>query len=262
MIKLAFTTYMLPQFLSFDESLTLAKVSGCAGIDFRTGHMYAHGVELERTLDERKVMRRKLEDHYLEVASLNTGYKFDSKIAEERRDNIEGAKKTCQLAADLGCDKVRVFGNDITYDNAQDCVAAVADAIGEIAGYASGLGVNVMLEMHGQFNYWGYVLDVMRQVNQPNVGILYNCDLRDLVNGSCIETFRRVEDHVMHIHMKDVTTGYPYVQLFEELLRIDYTGYLSAELKETSDPTRVMQLHNVAVRQMLEVARRNIALMG
>jgi sugar phosphate isomerase/epimerase len=257
---------MMAQHLNFDESIALAKASGCAGIDFRTGspppYTFDHGVELERTAEERKQMRRKLEDNYLEIASLNTDYRFESLDLTERQRNIDKAKLECELAHDLGCSRIRVFGNAIRTEDARDCVAYVAKSLAEVADHAAPLGVTVMLEMHGQFNYWGYALEAMRLADRPNVGILYNCDARDLLNGSCIETFKRVEKYVRHIHMHDLSGPYPYVELFEELIRIGYDGYLSAEIKETPDPTRVMVLHNIGVRALIEIARRNVKMHG
>ena len=237
-MKLGFTTYQLPQNLNFEESIRLAKKTGCAGIDFRTGNVYKHGVEVSLSPEERRQMRRMLEDNYLELASINSEYSFDN-------------------PSDFGSRLVRLFGNIIRTDDAHETVKYVSDAIREVCDYAATLNVTCLIEMHGDFNYYGYALEVVHLVDRPNIGILYNCDLRDLLAGSCIDTFKRVEKYVKHIHCKDLDSGYPFTELFEELYRIGYDGYLSAELRETSDPERVLTLHNIAVRSMLEVARRN-----
>ncbi len=259
-MKLGFTTYQLPQNLTFEESIRLAKDTGCAGMDFRTGNVYKHGVEVSLTGEERVRMRRQLEDNYLELASINSEFSFDAEDEKERRKSIEGAKQSCVLAHDFGSTLVRLFGNLIRTPDAHDTVKYVAKAIQEVCDFASPLGVTCMIEMHGDFNYYGYALEVVKLVDRPNIGILYNCDLRDLVGGSCLATFKRVEKYVRHIHCKDLDSGFPFVELFEELYRIGYDGYLSAEIRETSDPTRVLTLHNIAVRAMLEIARRNVML--
>jgi sugar phosphate isomerase/epimerase len=82
------------------------------------------------------------------------------------------------------------------------------------------------------------------------------------VGGSCIETFRRVKDYVVHVHMHDLHTGFPYIELFEELVKLNYSGYLSAEIGATEDPTRVMTLHNIAIKALVEIARRNVVMHG
>ena len=94
-MKLGFTTYQLPQNLTFEESIRLAKDTGCAGMDFRTGNVYKHGVEVSLTGEERVRMRRQLEDNYLELASINSEFSFDAEDEKERRKSIEGAKQSC-----------------------------------------------------------------------------------------------------------------------------------------------------------------------
>ena len=259
-MKLGFTTYQLPQDLSFEESIKLAKDTGCAGVDFRTGNVYKHGVEVSLDAQQRAKMRRMLEDNYLELASINSEFSFDAPDEEERRKSVEGAKQSCVLAKDFGSSLVRLFGNLIRTPDAHDTVRYVAAAIQEVCDFALPVGVTCMIEMHGDFNYYGYALETVKLVDRPNIGILYNCDLRDLLDGSCLDTFKRVEKYVKHIHCKDLDSGFPFVELFEELYRIGYDGYLSAEIRETSDPTRVLKLHNIAVRAMLEIARRNAAM--
>ena len=258
-MKLGFTTYQLAEKLTFEESIKLAKDSGCAGIDFRTGNVYAHGVETSLTKEERIKMRRKLEDNYLELASINSEFSFDYDEEDRRRASIEGAKKSCELCHDLGGSLVRLFGNLIRTDDAHVTVKRVAAAIQEVCDFAAPLGVTCMIEMHGDFNYYGYALEVVKLVNRDNMGILYNCDKRDVIGGSCLSVFKRVEKYVRHIHLKDLDLNYPYVELFEELYRIGYDGYLSAEIRSSSDPTRVLTLNNIAVRAMLETARRDAA---
>ena len=247
---------MIGKGLDLDQCIDLAVKSGCAGIEFRTGGIFEHGVETSLTEDERKAMRRKFEDHYLEVACLNTKHWFHFTDEAERRQNIEDAKNEAKLAYDLGCKKIRVFGNIIPEGvNAQECVAYVSAAVAEVADYALPYGVEVLLEMHGQFNYWGYTLDALALANRPNLGILYNCDKRDLVGGNMRETFSRVKKYVRHVHMHELCDIYPYHQLFEELVDMGYDGYVSAEVKATSDPVRVLSLHNRAINLYIEIAK-------
>ena len=58
--------------------------------------------------------------------------------------------------------------------------------------------------------------------------------------------------------MKDLDRDYPYLQLIEELVKMDYQGYLSAEIGESSDPIRVLKLHNIAVKALIELAKERI----
>ncbi len=258
-MKLSFTSVSIGKDLTFEQCLALAKDSGCAGLEFRTGNVFPHGIEVSLSKEERKTRRRQVEDQYLEVACLNSQYELHNPEAAERRKIVDGVAATAELAADLGCRMVRVFGNNVPAGvNAQDCVAYVAETLGQMADKAAPLGVTILLEMHGQFNYWGYTLPAVQAAGRANAAVLYNCDNRDLVSGNARETFLRVKPYVKHIHMHDVGREYPYLQLFEELVRMDYQGYLSAEIDGSSDPTRVMKLHNTAVRALIDLARLRV----
>ena len=258
-MKLSYTTYLIGAGLSFDESVGLALSTGCAGIEFRTGNIFPHGVETSLTPEQRREKRRAIEDKYLEVSCLNSQFELHYADAAQRRAAVEGIGEMAGLAADLGCPSVRVFGNMIPEGvNAQDCVKYVGEALGEAARLAAPYGVDILLEMHGQYNYWGYALPAIKYAGMPNTGILYNCDNRDLVGGSIRETFSRVKRYVRHVHMHDFGMGYPYLQLFEELALMDYEGYVSAEINGSSEPARVLGLHNECVRALYDQARLRV----
>jgi sugar phosphate isomerase/epimerase len=258
-MKLSYTTWRIGAELDFDKSVELALATGCAGIEFRTGGLFPHGIETSLTAEQRKEKRRLFEDKYLEVSCLNSQFMMHDPDPAERTKIVEGIGQMAELAADLGCPSVRVFGNIIPDGvNAQDCVKYVGETLGKAADIAAPFSVDILIEMHGQFNFWGYTLAALKYANKPNTGILYNCDTRDLVGGSARETFLRVKDFVRHIHMHDLDRSYPYLQLFEELVRMDYDGYVSAEISGSSDPTAVLKLHNICVRTLYDLARLRV----
>lgn len=259
-MKLSFTTLSIARDLDLDNTIEMAKAAGCAGIEFRISQGQKHGVELETTKEQRCIIRRKMEDAYLETVSIATGCMFHFVDEKIRRENIEGAKMAAELAHDLSCKYIRVFGNDIPEDvNAQKCVAYVAEALSEVAGYAAPLGVDVLLEMHGKFNFWGYVIEAVKLTGKANVGILYNCDNRDIVKDSVIETYERIAPFMRHVHMHELDSPiFPYMQLFSLLIRDGYTGYLSAEIAYNPDPKRFMSLYGTLYRKLVQLAGYNV----
>ena len=260
-MKLSYTTYRIGAKLSFDESVDLALATGCAGIEFRTGNIFPHGVEVSLTPGQRKEKRRIIEDKYLEVSCLNSQFELHNPDKAIRGKVVEDIGRMAELAGDLGCPFVRVFGNVIPDGiNAQDCVKYVGEALGAAADIAAQYSVDILLELHGQFNYWGYALPALQYAGKRNTGILYNCDMRDLVGGSMRETFARVKAYVKHVHMHDIVLGYPYMQLLEELAGMKYDGYVSAEIDDSSEPVRVLGLHNACVRAMYDFARMRVGM--
>ena len=259
-MKLAFTTFNVARNLDLGQCIEVAKKSGCAGIEYRIDVNHVHGIELSLTAEQRKTALREHQENYLEVASITTGCKFEYADKGLLRENIERAMRVVDLAADLNCGRIRVFGNDIpSGSDPVSTVAQVGESLSEIADYALPKNVDILLEMHGQFNFWGYALSAVKLANRPNVGINYNCDNRDIVGGSILETFSRVKNYVRHIHAHEFGSQYPYQQLFAILAGMDYQGYISAELdgESASEPQYVMGLYGACFR-----AYRTMALAG
>jgi hypothetical protein len=71
----------------------------------------------------------------------------------------------------------------------------------------------------------------LEAADHPRVGIVYNCDDRDIVGGSVAATWGRVGDLVRHVHMHGFDGVYPYPELFELLMSDGYEGYLSSEIE-------------------------------
>jgi sugar phosphate isomerase/epimerase len=232
-MKLSLLTYSMARTWDLERIIKAAHDFGFAGIELRAEAGHAHGVELERTAAERRAIRDRIEDAYLEVAGVGTSCRYDSPDPAQRRAMIERSKQYIQLAADVGAGMIRVFGNDMPAGvNREDCIAYVAESLHELGEFAEPYGVDVLLEMHGQFNYWGFALPAVQAANHPNVALVYNCDPRDLVAGSVASTYSRVCNWIRHVHMHEFVGPFPYPELFALLKADGYTGYLSSEVEQ------------------------------
>jgi sugar phosphate isomerase/epimerase len=231
-VKLSLLTYNLAREWDLTKLAVVARVNGFAGLEFRAEAGHQHGVELERTADERRAIRDRLEDAYLEAVCIGTGCRYESPDLAQRQAMIDRTKRFVELAHDIGCRRVRVFGNNIPAGvRRDDCVSYVAESLRALGEFASEYGVDVLLEMHGQFNYWGFARTAVDLANHPRVALVYNCDRKDLVAGSVATTYGQVRQHVRHVHLHELTSGFPYPELFA-LLRADgYDGYLSSEVE-------------------------------
>lgn len=259
-MKFSYTTYAIGKDLDFEDCIKLAHAGGCAGIEFRINDLdsdspgHRHGVQLDLQADERMQIRRRMEDEYLEIVQICTGFRFEYADEALRRRHIEGAQMAVDLAADLNAPFIRVFGNNIPKGvNAGDCTRWVGGALSNVADYALQKGIYILLEMHGQFNFWGYALGALDSAKRDNVGILYNCDKRDLVGGSVLPTYERVAAHIRHVHLHNFEDDFPYQELFFLLNRDGYTGYVSAEIQPSQDPLRVMALTGALYRALQKI---------
>jgi len=236
-MKLCLLTYNLARRWDLAQIIEVARLYGFAGVEFRAEAGHAHGVELERTRAERRQIRDRIEDAYLEVAGIGTSARFESPDPAQRQAAIDRTRGYIELAADLGCRRVRVFGNDIPAGVQRDeCVTYVGESLRALGEYAAPHGVDVLLEMHGQFNYWGFARAAVAIADHPRVALVYNCDPRDVVGGSVAATYGQVRPWIRHVHMHEFTGAYPYPELFALLQADGYGGYLASEIG-TEHPT-------------------------
>jgi sugar phosphate isomerase/epimerase len=252
-MKMSLLTYQMARSWDLPKIVDFARAAGFAGLEFRAESSHKHGVELEANPELRREIRERIQDAYLEIACIGLSSRFDTPVDAKRREVIDRTKRYVELAAAVGCKRLRVFGNDMPKQGAEEGSAAperervltyVADALLELASFAEPHGVDVLLEMHGQFNYWYYARTAVEFAGHPRNGIVYNCDNRDLVGGSVAATYDRVRHLIRHVHMHSFTDGYPYPELFALLQRDNYTGYLSTELSpEVPSPEEFLLMY-------------------
>jgi sugar phosphate isomerase/epimerase len=239
-MKLSLLTYNMAKNWDLPKIVEMARAGGYAGIEFRAEAKHQHGVELEASPEQRREIRDRTQDAYLEVACIGLSSRFDTPDQRRRQEIVDRTKRYVELSAAVNCRRLRVFGNDMPREGVggdlppdrETVIRYVGDALREIAEFAGPHGVDILLEMHGQFNYWYFARSAVEHASHPGVGIVYNCDTRDLVAGAVAPTYERVRHLIRHVHMHAFTRGYPYPELFALLQGDGYTGYLSSEIDQ------------------------------
>jgi Sugar phosphate isomerases/epimerases len=241
-MKLSILTLSLGSSFSIEELIRISRKYGYAGMEFRTAAGHKHGVELDTSPVRLREIREMIEDAYLSVSCIATECKLDSLDRNVQRRNIDDAKRYVELASAVGCDRVRVFGDRFQKGvGRNEHIEHVACAVKEIAEYAEPYNIDVVFELHGDYNYWKYALKVIENAGRDNIGLVYNSDDRDLVGGSVAVTYSYLKKHIRHVHTGDFLNGFPYRELFRLLGESGYDGFVSAEVTSgSSDPERVL----------------------
>jgi len=246
-MKSALLTYNIARGWDLPTLLAKAKELGFEAVELRTDQGHAHGVEVGLSAEERARVRRQVEASGVALCGLSSGCKYDAVQEEELQQHIEHTKALIQLCADLGAPGLKVFGNNFHEDTGisrDSTMCQVADALKECARFARPLGVELRFEMHGDFNPWKYCVRVVELADEPNISLIYNCDHRDVTDGSIAEVWRHVAPYVRHVHLHDLyDPRFPYRELFRLLRESGYTGYTSAELPDSPDPERVLRYY-------------------
>jgi sugar phosphate isomerase/epimerase len=240
-MKLSLLTYSLARSWSLSKLIEAARAYGFAGIEFRAEDGHGHVVEIERTKAERREIRDRIADAYLDVACIGTSSRFESPDSNQRQTMIDHTKHLVELARDLDCKRIRVFGNNFPRDVERDaCVSYVGESLRALAEFAEPHGVDILLELHGDFRFWRYARTAVEVANHPSVALVYNCETADVVGGSVAGTYRQVRTYIRHVHLHQFNGPrwgtFPYPELFALLKDDGYEGFLSSEI-EIEQPT-------------------------
>jgi sugar phosphate isomerase/epimerase len=150
-----------------------------------------------------------------------------------RTKAIENHYKWVKAAKFLGCHSIRV--NAAGKGTMGQMQAAAIDALGKLADYAAGYGINVIVENHGGNSSIGkWLAEIMKTVNKPNCGTL-----PDLGNFYEYDRYAGVTD--MMPFAKGVSgktydfdaegneTKVDYVKMMKIISDSKYTGYIDVE---------------------------------
>lgn len=273
-MKLGLLTYNLARSWDLPTLLDRAKAVGVDGVSFRVDQGHAHGVELNLSPTQRREVRDRVAASGVAICGLSSGCRYDTLDAQELRNQIDRTKALLQLAADVGASGLKVFGNNFHEDEGvsrDETMRQIASALRECAEFAAGLTlastsaessavssvepmVGVRFEMHGDLNPWPHSVRLMELTGHPSVSLIYNCDPRDVVSGSIENTLEHIRPWLRHVHLHDLSDPFPYRELFEFLVDMDYDGYMVGELPASSDPERVLLYFCALWRAHLDLA--------
>lgn len=252
-MKLSLLSFDIGKSLDLPTLLGAARKFGYAGVEFRCQLGHAHGVDLDLSPEQRRAVKDQCDDHYVAVAGIGVSNRFEYPDPAKRRESVDEVKRYLELAADLDAGRVRVFGNDMPKDADRDEVLGyVGECLRELGEFAEPLDLEVNLEMHGQFNWWRYAVRAVEAADHPNVGLVYNCDPRDVCGGTVRPVVSQAIALVNHVHMHELDAfDFPYAEFLRLMDEDGYEGYLSAEIQDSPDPLRVLGYYAALYRALL-----------
>jgi sugar phosphate isomerase/epimerase len=245
-VKLGLVTYQLGK--DWDVPTIVDKLTALEyeGVELRTQH--AHGVEDTLSKEQRVEVRRRFADSPIELVGLGSTFEYHALDANVVRDNIEGTKRYCELAKDVGAQGVKVRPNghqEAAGVPREQTLTQIGLALRECGQAAADNGVLIRLEMHGTVGDAVDMRKVIDVTDHPNVWLCWNSNARFDVDesGSVKRDYDLVKDKIGLVHLHDLTDEtYPWPELLGLLKHDGYQGYCLAECAPpSSDPERVLQ---------------------
>jgi hypothetical protein len=254
-MKLGMVTYQWGAEWDLPTIFRNCKETGYEGVELRTSHK--HGVEITLNKQQRADVQKRFVDSGIELVGLGSTCEFHSPDPAVVKKNVELTKEFVVLAHDCGGGGVKVRPNGLVKGKDRKGTAEqIGLALRECGRFAEGYGMEIRLEVHGKSSSDLHLIkDVMAAANQSNVGVCWNSNASDVVNGSVKASFDLVKNKLGRTaHINELYSGYPYREFFRLLRAADWEGYCLAECQATSDPLHVMRYYRAL---WLELSRPN-----
>ena len=216
---------------------------GYEAVELRTGHK--HLVEPNISAAERVRVNSLFEHSKVRLLSLGTTCEFQSPDAAERRRQVQLAKSFIDLAHDTGAWGVKVRPNGSPKDVPLDTTAGrIADCLRELGDFGAGKGVQIWMEVHGNVTQNPpFAAAVMKAANHEGVGLCWNSNPTDVVNGSVKKSWDLLRPWVKNAHINELTSNYPWRELFTLMNKSGYEGYTLCEAAESKEPERFLRYY-------------------
>jgi len=252
-LRLGLMTYQIGQSWDIPTIIKNCTETKLEHVQLRTTHK--HGVELALTKAERAEVKKRFADAGLAI-SLASAFQYHAPDPAEVRRNIEGTKEFLQLTADVGALGLRVFPNAAPGEGRPDrekILEQIGKSLAETAVAARNLGVQVRVEEHGNgTSNIPVIRKILDYANSPDVAVIWNCSPTDTgkgpglpkgFEGMNIEAqFNLVKGRIGNVHLRELSTDYPWRELFTLLSRSNYRGYCDIEVSpESAEPVRYLR---------------------
>jgi sugar phosphate isomerase/epimerase len=204
---LSFSTLACPDW-SWQQILDRGVEYGYDGVEVR---MIERDTELlkraEFASSALATRRRELTDGGFRVCGLASSVRFDSPESAEREAQFRKGVGYLHLAAELGAAFVRVFGDVLPSPESGErdsAIATIAEGLDRLGEAATSIGVDVLIETHGDFMHSDLLRQVLDRVTSPRVGVVWDTHHPWRFHGEPVaETFARLAPWIRHTHWKD-----------------------------------------------------------
>jgi len=244
-------TYQILQAMDLETVIRTLEATGYEAVELRTGHK--HGVEPSLSAADRERVKTRFERSKVRLLSYGTTCEFQSPDPAERRRQIDLAKQFVDLAHDTSAWGVKVRPNGLPKDVPKETtIQNIAAGLKEVGEYGYVHGVEIWLEVHGsETQVPPTAAEIMRATNHKNVGLCWNSNPTDVVNGSVKASFDLLRPWLKSCHINELTSGYPYKELFALMRQSKYDRWTLCEATESKEPERFLRYYRALWRELV-----------
>jgi len=236
-MKLGLVTYQWGKDWDLPTLIANCEKAGFEAVELRTQH--AHGVETSLSASQRTDVKKRFADS--SVTCVGYGSNFDYHHADQDRvkKNIQGTKDYLKLGKDIGATGIKVKPNGLPAEVVKEkTIAQIAASLNECGKYASDLGQVIRVEVHGKLTQQlPNMKAIFDQITEKSVKVCWNCNDQDLLPPGLEGNFNSVKKWFGDtVHIRELNVGeYPYQQLMDLFVGINYDGWILLEARTTPD---------------------------
>ncbi len=255
LLELGIVTYNLAKSWDLDTIVERCAAHGIEAVELRTTH--EHGVEVSIPPEERARVSRFFAESPIRQLSLGSTCEYHSTDPAEVEANVTETKQYIELAEDIGAIGVKVRPNGFHEDRGvskEATLEQIGRALRRCAQAAEGTGVAVWLEVHGVgTNHPPYIARIMEVADHPKVGVCWNSNPADVVDGSVREHFELLRPWLMSVHINNLwNEAYPYRELFSLMHDSGYSGFCLAEIAdESAEPDTFLRYYKALFGELV-----------
>lgn len=182
MIKPAFSTVACPDW-TLSRIASYASSLGYEGVELRT---FGHGSTrsaCDPALTSPEKVRRLFADAGVKIVSLATSISFDEPIRPaiaahligDTERSVRAAKSAIDLAAQIECPVVRVFGFEAPEGELLErATTRIVDRLAKAVDAARNTGVRLAIENGGSFGSASAITGLVNRISSPLLGVCFN----------------------------------------------------------------------------------------
>ena len=240
-MHLGAVTYNVLKDWDLETIIKNLEVIGFEAVELRTEHK--HGVEITNTPEERQRVKARFAQSKVRLLSFGSTCEFQSPDPAERRKQVDIGKKWVELAHDTGALAVKVRPNGLPKGvPLETTIGNISGGLKELGDYGERWGVEIWMEVHGAETQTAPIASaIMKATAHKNIGACWNSNPTDVVNGSVRQSFDLLKPYIRNCHITELSSGYPYRELFALLQQNKYERYTLCESLESKEPERYLR---------------------
>jgi sugar phosphate isomerase/epimerase len=239
-MQLGLVTYNIAKDWDIETIIQKLEAARFELVELRTTHK--HGAEPSLGRQERERIRDRFTRSKVKLISYGSTCEFHSPDAAVREKNIAECKAFIELAHDTGALGVKVRPNAFPPGVPRETtIQHIGEGLRACGEHGARYGVEIWLEVHGrETQNPSNIAAMMKAAKHPQVGVCWNSNAPDVVNGSVRANFELLRPYLKSCHINELSSAYPWRELFTLMRKTGYDRWTLCEVQESREPERFL----------------------